>query len=238
MFSLAKYAFIACDPEKRVWYNTSRESVRIQVSKCCRILMQRVRGTGGKDESVCHEAVRHGHVDCLRAALRFGYQVDESAITEALMHGHVECTDLILRSGFCIEQIELTYSRAILNGHLECVRTLLRHGVPWDGQEVMTAVFNKRAACLQFLLENGCTQFPPSIDMAVARSDVPCAKLLRRYGMPWVETIPAIASAIGNYDLLQYAIVNGCPNPGRYGVRRSARLLERARLRRLNRRSG
>lgn len=238
MFSLVKFAYIACNQEQRTWYNNiSTKTVRIQVSKCCRILMQRARGTGGEN-TVCQEAARQGHVDCLQAACRFGYQVDEFAFMEALTHGSVECIEFMLCNGFQTENMTLTYSRAIVNGHLECARTLLRHGVPWDGHEVINAVVNKHVDCLRFLLENGCTQFSPSMDMAVAHSDVACVTLLRNYGMPWVETIPSIAYSVGNNDLLRYAIENGCPNPCRYGVRRSARILERTRFRRFKRRRG
>lgn len=227
MFSLAKYAYIACNPKQREWYDTALASPVIHMAECCQLLLLMTDGRTEKKDLACYAAARYGHLDCLLAVRRFGFQMNARALTEALIHGHAECADYMLRDGCRTEGMSDTYSLAIRGGHLECARTLLRHGVPWDGFEVDIAVGEKNADCLRFLLQNGCTMHPVRAKFSAGCSDVACVKLLREYGMPWSDDILVIACDRGNFDLLKYAIENGCPNPLRIPVRRSARVMER-----------
>lgn len=238
MFTLAKYAYMKLDPAQAEWYNTVLPNpVRIELSICCRILLKMVLGRYELD-IVGYAAAVAGHLDCLQAARRLGFQIDESTLARTLRRGSVECVDYILRDGFLGGAKQIaggTYTHAVANGHLDCARTLLRHGVPWDGNELVAAVTERRADCVRFLLENGCPLSHPTtaMMMAVAQSDVACVALLRQYGMPWSGAMPMFAISFRNYDVLQYIIENGCPNPSKVGVRRSARLMERTRLNRL-----
>lgn len=173
------------------------------------------------------EAALLGHIDCLQAAYRFGYRMDELTLSVALTEGNAECVDFILRDGFKTRGMKLTYSLAVLSGHIECAQVLLRHGVTWDGQELWTAIIIKCPDFLRFLLQHGCTERPTSVYVAAGEINVECVKVLRKFGMPWNELILIIAQTVDNYDLIHYAVENGCPNPMGIPARRSARLMER-----------
>lgn len=222
MFSLAKYAYIACNPEQREWYDTVLANpIRIHVAECCQLLLEMTDGSTDKKDSVCYKAARHGHIDCLQAVRRLGFRMNTNALTKALIYGHAECVDYMLQDGCGTENMKHTYSLAVRDGHLECVQTLLEHGVPWDGYEVDIAASKPSPDCLRFLLERGCTMHPVRVKFTAGCTDVACVKLLREYGMPWSDVILLIACGKGNYDVLKYAIENGCPNPLKIPIRLS-----------------
>lgn len=232
MFSLAKYAYLACNLEQRALYdNAPGYTPPIDISSCCIRLLQYRGSETARRTFECEEAARLGHIDCLRAARQFGYQIDKWALMYALLEGQTECVDYILQDGYQESGWVITYTAAVRGGHIECLRTLRRHGVPWDGCELYQAILEKRPNCLRFLLENGCLDaFPDISDGVTCQTNVECIKLLREFGMPWNNTFLIHAHNSGNYELIKYAVENGCPNPDNRPSRRSARLLERRRF--------
>lgn len=145
------------------------------------------------------------------------------ALTYALQEERAECVDYILQDGFPTTRMRFTYTEVVRGGHIECMQTLVRHRVPWDGSELKMAIVKKRADCLRFLLQNGCPALLDIVYPAVGRSDVTCLKILREFGMQWHDAILLAAHVIENYNVMQYVVENGCPNPQNRPVRRSPR---------------
>lgn len=238
MFSLSKFAYIACNRKERAWYDKLpgvADTPSIPVGMCCYKLLKMAnkpyRLRPGVFEAI-NEACKLDHVDCLTAAHRMwqptGCSIQGRMMFEvSLIFESTECLDYVLRNGLAdFWSYGLTFTRAVVKGNLECMRIMLRHGVPWDGKELLASLMFYEVDCLRLLLENGCCMVGDeweTLENAVCKNDPECLELLRSHGMPLTANMYAKAYRVANNELLQYLVDNKCPNPNNVPTRKSPR---------------
>jgi hypothetical protein len=131
----------------------------------------------------CFNAVRNGHLECLKEARRIG-----------VPWGVVEC------------------SVAASKNNIELLKYMRERGCSWDASTVQSAAACAYE-CLQYAIENDCPRPHGTVvcDIAAGCNDLVSLKYLHDNGFPWGETTCHTAAGYGHSQCLKYLYDNGCP---------------------------
>jgi len=131
---------------------------------------------------ICNNAVKGGHLDCLRYAHENGCPWDYN-----------------------------TCWRAAENGHLDCLKYARENGCPWDKRTCWFAAEYGHLECLKYAHENGCRWDEYTCSEAAKNGHLDCLKYLHENGCPWDKDTCEVAARNGHLDILKYSHENGCP---------------------------
>lgn len=218
MFSLKKLAYASCTDAKRRWYdgNVSNGSWKVDVQECCVELLRAVRvrpatAVQRLGRSVCENAARHGHADCLRLAHRLGVPWDKRTCELAALNGHLECLEFAHHNGCPWDKTTCSYAAG---RSLECLEFAHSNGCPWDKFTCTYAAFNGRLDCLRYAHRNGCPWDAATCEVAAANGHSECLRYARAKGCPWDAATCEVAAANGRLECLR-CVHDGCPSDHR-----------------------
>jgi len=161
------------------------------------------------DDFACNDAVRAGHIDCLRVLLERGYTCDEDCVGDAAEDGRLDMLQLLYehRQAWHVD----IAAKAAAGGHFECLRYLYETGCPWDESTCYGAAKAGSLLCLRFAFENGCPWSGRTLSAAAGGGHLHCLRYAFENGCPWNGWVCYLAAANGHLGCLRYAHEKGCP---------------------------
>jgi len=163
------------------------------------------------EQQTCTTAATHGHVVCLKQAVRLGFRLNANAASAAARGGHLQCLKSLTRNQ---ARITLTaFIAAALHDRLDCLRYLCESKDTYkDSIDVcVLATQGGSVRCLHYLVQNGYRMDKLCHIAAASGGYVPCMQYLHENRCPWDEQTMYVAARSGSLACLLYAYDNGCP---------------------------
>lgn len=95
--------------------------------------------------TIANQAIKHGHLDCLKYLTDNGYRCDGRSLIIAAFCGHLNCLEHIFDTG--VELIPEVISVAAEQGHLDCLQFAFDHECHWEVPKVV------HSDCFDFLYD-------------------------------------------------------------------------------------
>jgi hypothetical protein len=129
--------------------------------------------------SICRNAAKNGHLECLTLAHQFGCLWDVRVCEDAALRGQYDCLKYAHENG-CPWNINVCYYAS--QGHVKCLEYAHINGCPWDSKLYEHAIISGDIESIKYAHQNGC---------------------------PWNNKICEDAALLNYFDILKYAIDNG-----------------------------
>lgn len=172
---------------------------------CC------IRRDVSVEQQTCTTAATHGHVICLKHAVRLGFRLNANAASAAARGGHLQCLQLLTRQQ---ARITLTaFIAAALHDRFDCLRYLCESKDTYkDSIDVcVLATQGGSVRCLDYLVQNGYRMDQMCYVAAASGGHLPCMQYLHENNCPWDEQTMYVAARSGSLACLLFAYENGCP---------------------------
>lgn len=183
------------------------------------------------DCTTCSAAALAGHIECLIFAHDNHCAWDYSVYCCAIVGNHRECILFACQKGLpwhvdvCIT--------AVRNNSVTTLHFLRENGCPWNEEVTRTCAAGGHTECLEYALSNGCPiesvtacrcayegrhlnclmliWSARTCKEAALQRDLPFLHYLHTNKCPWDSDTTDTAALCGEYFILCYALIHGCP---------------------------
>jgi len=168
----------------------------------------REHGCPWETVEILSAAAGFGHLDVLVYAVDQGCVPDASVCEEAARYDHDDCLQFLHERANCPWD-ERTCTAAALGLSLACLEYAHNHGCPWDVETTIAAAKVGSLRCLQYAVENGCPCYERTVMAAASAPATACLQYLHERGCPWTVAVSKAAEA--SPACLRYCVEHHCP---------------------------